>query len=357
LLSLLASLASFDFLFVRAFSLVLLLVLAALLLLLLPLLLLERLLLVLFALLGHGGSPGVSHLLQKCSLLLLSLLLVLLRDHDILNFTILSIFLLCCGLFLLDFGHLFLKTLGHIVESLVLTVELDLKELFNDLLFDLIAAELIFYNLFGHVWNDKSNQNLESDDSMLDKDSEDNDVCARPKDFIFILEPLRQDRLLRDQKCVQILTRTDLHGGEAADKQNDNVDRDSKVRDEAHDGHPVSNTARALSDAPSPILSEVLKLDSNLQQIRQEGEERGEGERHREESDETELDDGLVVVEDKCGGTRFHHELLLDVAVHLQIRCSDFITSEFRLSNRFCEEFFNLANFPANLYLLLEELK
>ena len=61
----------------------------------------------------------------------------------------------------------------------------------------------------------------------------------------------------------------------------------------------------------------MLELDHDLEQVGQEGEKGREWEGHSEESNETELNDRFVVVEDERVCRWLHHELLLDVAVHL----------------------------------------
>ena len=61
----------------------------------------------------------------------------------------------------------------------------------------------------------------------------------------------------------------------------------------------------------------MLQLDFDLEQIGQEREERSEWECHCKEGNEAKLDDGFVVVEDESLLGWGHHELFLDLTVHL----------------------------------------
>ena len=163
--------------------------------------------------------------------------------------------------------------------------------------------------------------------------------------------------MLRIIQSFVFLAGADLNAGEAADDEDDDVDGDGNVADKAHDLHPVANTTGALSDVPPTELSQMVQLDLDLQQVGEEGEEWGEGERHSEESNETELDDGFVVVEDECFRRGLHHELLLDVAVHAEVSERYFISGQSSLVDGFLKQCFDLLELAADQHLVLVELE
>ena len=149
-----------------AFRLILLFILALLLLLLLALLLLKCFLLVLLSLLVHGGLAGVGHLGHQSLLLCLgfplSILLLFSSIFAVLGFAGRVLFLQ--ELLFDNFGGLALQPLLHVRESLVLALVLDLEQLFDHGFFDLYSAEFVLDDAMGHIWDDKSDENLKADD-------------------------------------------------------------------------------------------------------------------------------------------------------------------------------------------------
>ena len=101
----------------------------------------------------------------------------------------------------------------------------------------------------------------------------------------------------------------------------------------------------------------MLQLDFDLEQIGQEREERSEWESNRKESNEPKLDDGFVVVEDEsllgCG----HHELLLDLAVHLEVLHLNLIARELCLLDGLLEELLDLVDLSTDQDLFFVELE
>ena len=63
----------------------------------------------------------------------------------------------------------------------------------------------------------------------------------------------------------------------------------------------------------------MLHLDGDFKQICQERKERCEWECCGEESNEAQLDDSFVVVEDKRGRRWLHHHLLTDNRMHFEM--------------------------------------
>ena len=125
--------------------------------------------------------------------------------------------------------------------------------------------------------------------------------------------------MLRIIQALVFLAGADLNAREAADDEDNDVDGDGDVANKAHDLHPVANTTGTLRDVPPSELGESVQLDLDLQQVGEEGEEGGEGERNCEESNETELDDSFVVVENEGLRRGLHHQLLLNFAMHGQV--------------------------------------
>ena len=304
-----------------------LLVLALLLLQTLALLLVQGQLLVLLALLLHRLLSSVGHLLKQLVLLLLgksSFLSSRLEVHLTLSIhEIIFSFVLSCNSGLDDFLSLTLKTLSHIDERLVTTPVLDVKDLSLDLFLNLGATELRLNDSLRHIRDDQSNNDLQGDDEMLNQDSYKDNIGTVPEGGVALVKPLHQDRFFFFQEGVEILARTNLLRWESADEEDDDVHRDSEVGDEAHDGHPVSNTASSLSSVSSSVLLEVLHLDVDLEQVSQEREEGSEGESRSEERNETKLNDSFVVVVDESGGCRSHLELFLDLHVHHKVSLGD----------------------------------
>ena len=66
------------------------------------------------------------------------------------------------------------------------------------------------------------------------------------------------------------MRRADLNRRETADQKDEDIHGDCEVRDEAHDSSPTSDGACALSHITTSELSDMLKLDLDFEQIRQE---------------------------------------------------------------------------------------
>ena len=71
-------------------------------------------------------------------------------------------------------------------------------------------------------------------------------------------------------QLIQVLEGTNHALGEAAEEEDEDVDGDSNVGDEAHDLVPVADPARALRKVAASILRDVLHLDGDFEQIGQE---------------------------------------------------------------------------------------
>ena len=97
--------------------------------------------------------------------------------------------------------------------------------------------------------------------------------------------------------------------GEAAEKQDQYVDRNRYEGDKAHDAHPVADAVCASCEVSAPELRYMLHLDQDLEQVGEEGKEGSEREGRREERNEAELDDTFVVEEDEGACSGLHLDL------------------------------------------------
>ena len=144
---------------------------------------------------------------------------------------------------------------------------------------------------------------------------------------------------------------------EATYNQNESIARDRKVRNKAHDRHPIADAIRTLRYIPSAELPHMLQLDADLEQIGQEGEEGRERECHCEKGHKAKLDDSFVVVVDECFGGRRHFKLFLDLAMHFKISLGYLISDELGLIDRLFEESIDLFKLASYQDLFLEILK
>lgn len=110
------------------------------------------------------------------------------------------------------------------------------------------------------------------------------------------MKPLDKDTLLNKWQFVQILRCTHLFRRETAHQQDKGIDRDGKVGDKRHDLHPIADTTCTLCKVSSSILANVLELDLDFEQVGEEGEKRGKGERRGEKCNEAKLDYSFVVI-------------------------------------------------------------
>jgi len=108
-----------------------------------------------------------------------------------------------------------------------------------------------------------------------------------------------------------------------------------------------------LGDISPTQLSHVLQLDLDFEKICEEGEKRGEGERHGEESNETHLDHSFIVEAYKIVSCWFHAKLLFNFAVDLQISKFHLILRQFGLLNRFFKFSLNFLDFVSYFNLVL----
>eukprot|EP00353_Schmidingerella_taraikaensis_P006307 CAMPEP_0185576090 /NCGR_PEP_ID=MMETSP0434-20130131/7104_1 /TAXON_ID=626734 ORGANISM="Favella taraikaensis, Strain Fe Narragansett Bay" /NCGR_SAMPLE_ID=MMETSP0434 /ASSEMBLY_ACC=CAM_ASM_000379 /LENGTH=343 /DNA_ID=CAMNT_0028193169 /DNA_START=346 /DNA_END=1376 /DNA_ORIENTATION=+ len=268
---------------------------------------------------------------------------VLFADHDE--------FVRLVGLF-----SLVLESLLDLLESLVLAFTLHFAHLVLRLLYDLLSYFLSLGHHAWHVGDHHRDDNLEADHDMLEEDAEQDDIGAVPEVGVAFHEVLHHGRLLFDCEPVQVLRHAHLLLGEAAEQQNEHVDRDGHEGYEVHDACPVSNAARSLREVASAVARNVLHLDHNLEQVRQEGEQGRKGESRGEEGNEAQLDHALVIEVDQGRSRRLHLQLARDHLVHLDVGLTQLVLLHLSHGKRLREELVHLLDLLANGDALREEL-
>lgn len=201
----------------------------------------------------------------------------------------------------------------------MVALELELKQFSIDFFSHFRASILSAYHSCRSVRDDQSDQNFESNDQMLNQDCKENNVGSVPERRVSLVQILNEHTFFFIWKTVQVLSGSDLLGWEATDNQDNGVDRDSKVRDESHDLHPVANSTRALGIVSSAIGANMLQFDLYFKQVGEEREQRSEGERSSKERNETNLHVGFIVEGSQAFSRWSHHQLLLNLLVHLEV--------------------------------------
>ena len=199
-----------------------------------------------------------------------------------------------------DLGGLFLKTISDVIKRLEVPSDLDLSELSLDLFFKLLATHFILLHFEGDIWDQQSDDDLYGNDHVFENDCKYDDVSERPLHRILLLKILNKCRLFLFKNSIQILRGAHRHAGEATYEQDQSVTGDRKVRNKAHDRHPIADTVGTLGVIPPSKLPHVLQLDADLEQVGQEGEKRCKGERHREKGHKAKLDDRFVIIIYQC---------------------------------------------------------
>ena len=168
----------------------------------------------------------------------------------------------------MNFSQVFLSftlhSFCHVFEIFFAIEVLHILKVFEHLTCNHFSAVLIFFNLKGRIGNNEGNYNFKSYDEVLDQNCEEDNVSSIPAIGVSLTHVSDQDRLFSRLKIVKILNNAWGICWEASEKQNWNVHGDGKVRDEAHDWHPVSDAGRALSAIPSTIFGDVLDLDQDF---------------------------------------------------------------------------------------------
>ena len=252
--------------------------------------------LVALLLLSHGLLPGFGSLSEELLLALFSFLLSSLFLSG--RSTVIVDLVLDFDLLIDDLGGFSLQTIGYVLERLKVSSDFDLGELSLDLLFELLATHFILLDFEGDVRDDQSDDNFDGNDHVLEHNCQDDDIAKRPLRRILLLKILNKSRLFFLQESIEVLRGTNWDTWEATYDQNESIARDRKVRNKAHDRHPIANSIRTLRYIPSAELPHMLQLDADLEQIGQEGEEGCEWECHCEEGHKAKLDDRFVVVVD-----------------------------------------------------------
>lgn len=180
---------------------------------------------------------------------------------------------------------------------------------------------------FRIVRDDESDQNFESNDQVLNQDCKKDNVGSVPELCVSLVQVLDKHTLFRIWKTVQVLRGSDLLGREAADNQDNGVDRDSKVRDESHNLHPVADSTRALGIVSSSIGANMPQFDLDFKQVGEEREQRSKGESSSKEGNETNLHEGFIVEGSQALGSWGHHQLLLNLLVHVEVSKSHCVFS------------------------------
>ena len=231
--------------------------------------------------------------------------------------------------------------------------KLDLKKLFLNFVNNFDPTEFVFLHFVRHVRNHKRNHNLESDHDMLNANGKEDDVGAIPVVWVSLLQELRKHRLFLCGDRIKILIPAYWHLWEATDQEDQSVAGDRKVRDEAHDRHPVAHTVCILGYVSLSKPGQLLKLNPDLQQVRQEGEKWRKWERNGKESHEAKLNDGFVIEGHEGLHCGLHCNLFLDLEVHLQISEFDLILSQSRLLDWLFEQSFYFLNLVSNFNFVL----
>ena len=113
--------------------------------------------------------------------------------------------------------------------------KLDFKKLFLNLVNNLDSAELVCLYLVGHIGNDKCDENLQSDNDVLNADGKEDYVCSIPEVWVSLFKELSKHGLLFREDVIEILIPANWHFGETAEKNDKSIAWDRKVRDKAHD--------------------------------------------------------------------------------------------------------------------------